>query len=128
MNYITHYLAEIYVKVKSMVHRGEIVEDAIRKSGITITQVAKRLGKSRRHIYNIFDDPNVPLETILQISKITHHDFSKEIPEIKPSNNSQFLGEDDGDYKTTSQAEYWKNKYLELLEKYNELLEKMRVS
>ena len=40
-----------------MVHRGEIVEQAVRKSGIPIATIAKRLGKSRRWMFlmNLFE-------------------------------------------------------------------------
>ena len=101
-----------------MIHRGEIIEQAIRQSGISITEVAKRLGKSRQHLYNLFDDPNISLDSILQIGKIIHYDFTKEIAELKSLNqaiqNKVTLQEND---------EYWKDKYLHLLEKYNSLLE-----
>jgi predicted transcriptional regulator len=107
-----------------MVHRGEIVEIAVRQSGMAISEVARRLQKSRRHLYNIFEDPNVSLDTILQISKIIHHDFSKEIPEMRITKVNKLLNENEEEYNKTSDVEYWKDKYLFLLEKYNELLEK----
>jgi len=54
------------------------------------------------------------------------HDFSKEIKEIQSSGynfEKDISGVNDNDadirYKP---AEYWKNKYLEILEKYNQLL------
>lgn len=108
-----------------MKHRGEIIESAVRKSGISITEVARRLGKSRRHLYNIFEDPNVSIDVILQIGKIIHHDFSSEIYDIqKLSSEEHIYNDKDQNYSNSNQAEYWKNKYLELLEKYNKMLEK----
>ena len=66
----------------SMLHRGEVIEKAIRESGYSITTVAQRLGKSRRWMYLLFENPAVSIELILQIGKIIYHDFSLEFPEV----------------------------------------------
>jgi predicted transcriptional regulator len=106
-----------------MEHRGEIIKQAIYKSGYPITELAKKLGKSRRWVYLMFDNTNVSLDLVLQIGKIIHYDFSAEIKETYRYQNA--INEPATDYKREeSQAEYWKNKYLKLLEEYNELLKK----
>ena len=100
-----------------MQHRGEIVKKAVYKSGYPITELAKRLGKSRRWMYLMFENSNVCLDIVLQIGKIIHYDFSNEIKEFNPSQNT--FNEPVTDYQNEeSQAEYWKNKYIQLLEKY----------
>jgi CRISPR/Cas system-associated exonuclease Cas4 (RecB family) len=106
-----------------MQHRGEIAEQAIRQSGFPITVIARKLKKSRRWMYLMFDNPQVDLETILSIGKIIHHDFSDEIKELKTISNSIF--EDLKHSYKESSKEYWKNKYLKLLEDYNEPLKKV---
>ena len=105
-----------------MQHRGEIVERAIRKSGYPITGIARKLGKSRRWMYLMFDNPQVDLESIILIGRIIHHDFSDEIKELHAVNPNLFL-EPDSKYNKQNK-EYWKNKYLKLLESYNELLKR----
>lgn len=65
-----------------MKHRGEILEKAVRNSGISITKLAKLIKISRRHLYNIFNKHDVNIETVIQIGKIIHYDFSKELKEI----------------------------------------------
>ncbi len=106
-----------------MQHRGEIIKGAIYKSGVPITELAKRLGKSRRWMYLMFENSNVSLDLVLKIGKIIHYDFTNEIKELgistkfKNEMNSTFENEE-------SSSEYWKNKYLKLLEEYNELLKK----
>ena len=96
-----------------MQHRGEIIKEAVYKSGYPITELAKRLDKSRRWIYIMFENNNISLDVVLQIGKIIHHDFSDEIRELK---NSVIATEEE------TSAEYWKNKYLKLLEEHTELL------
>lgn len=104
-----------------MQHRGEIIEKAVRESGVSISIVAKRLNKSRQYIYNIFSAPDVNPDVILKIGKIFGYNFTSEIdifqiveePEIKYT-------------KLNKEVLYWKNKYIDLLEKYNKLLEKSK--
>lgn len=106
-----------------MQHRGEIVEKAVRQSGFPLTKLAERLGKSRRWIYNAFENAQLPIDHIPRIGKIIHHDFSNEIDELK--GRAIHTGETlTQSYSTPEKdAEYWRTKYYELMEKYNVLLE-----
>lgn len=109
-----------------MQHKGEIIEKAVRESGFSITRLAERMGKSRRWVYQIFESQAVPVDYILAIGKIIHHDFTDEIEELKTyklnlanqitSDRQHTFGND------KDEVEYWKNKYLTVLEKYNDLL------
>ncbi len=109
-----------------MQHRGEILEAAVRKSGIPLTRIVEKLGKSRKWIYNQFEISDVPLDIILDIGKVIHHDFSREIDELNLSVWKKSLSAVDEDEKTYegNEALYWKNKYLALLEEFNEYLKK----
>lgn len=102
-----------------MQHRGEIIKEAVYKSGFPITELAKRMGKSRRWVYLLFENPTVSIDTVLQIGTILHYDFSDEIEILKP----HVLNETPINYN--NEDDYWKNKYLQLLEEYNDLLKKM---
>jgi hypothetical protein len=103
-----------------MQHRGEIIKEAVYKSGYPITELAKRMGKSRRWVYLLFENNTVSIDIMLQIGKIIHYDFSEELN--RPSANLFTANEPQSLY--ISDEEYWKNKYLNLLEEYNELLKK----
>lgn len=100
-----------------MQHKGEIIEKAIRDSGMPISKVAKMIGKSRRWMYQTFENNNVSIDVILEIGRIIHHDFSKEIKGLIKYK----LAVDMPDIPENN-LEFWKNKYVALLEKYNELL------
>ena len=108
-----------------MEHRGEIIEQAIRKSGYPITKVADKIGKSRRWMYLMFDNPSVSYEVIIKIGKIIHHDFSKEIAELKTNIPGIFMESPEpyGNAKDKDAA-YWRQKYYDLLEEYNAFLKK----
>jgi len=103
-----------------MQHRGEIVRKAVYESGISITKLAEKLGKSRRWVYQMFENSNVSIDMVLQIGEILHHDFSGEIKELQKHG---VLSDQKQTYELTDkEVEYWKNKYLILLEEYNQLL------
>jgi predicted transcriptional regulator len=103
-----------------MQHRGEIVKNAIHQSGYSITKLALKLGKSRRWMYQMFDNSNVSLEIVLQIGEIIHYDFTDEIRGFK---KSAFVESRETNYSTPENTvEFWKDKYLKLLEDYNALL------
>jgi hypothetical protein len=61
-----------------MKHKGKIVEKVVRESGISITKICKKLGKTTRWMYYTFENPDVSLDHIV---KIIHHDFSGELNE-----------------------------------------------
>ncbi len=103
-----------------MQHRGEIIKDAVYKSGYPITVLAKRMGKSRRWVYLLFENASVTYDVMLQIGRIINYDFYEEVYSASP--HLYTLNEPQNEYITDE--DYWKNKYLKLLEEYNDLLKK----
>ena len=104
------------------IHKGEILEKAVRKTEFPISLLAKRLGKSRRHIYNLFDKSDLSLDILLQIGKIIQYDFSKdfaELADVKERYHIDVLNDPVSTYET---LEYWKSKYFELLDEHKLLL------
>ena len=104
-----------------MEHRGEIIEKAIRNSGIPLTSIAKKIGKSRQWVYLLFQNPNVPLNTVVHIGKIIYHDFSDEIKGLS-SLSKNFREPSDTSY---NEDENWKEKYYQLMEEYLQLLKEV---
>lgn len=127
-----YILSNNYVKIirlfilhfcKMILHKGEILERAIRKHRFPITLLAKRLGKSRQHIYNLFEYPDVPLELMIKIGKIIQHDFSselKELAQIPIEYKLEAISKPDISFETVN---YWKSKYFELLDLHKKLLQ-----
>lgn len=108
-----------------MQHRGEILEIAVRKSSIPISRIAKRMSKSRRWLYNQFENPNVSIDILYDIGKIIHYDFSKTIVGLS-SIGAQFNSgtDEEPEIYANPQARYWKNKYMALLEEFNNYMRK----
>ena len=122
---ITLYTDNVFSLIQNnwiMQHRGEIIEKAVRESGFPIAELARRMKKSRRTIYNLFENPHLSMEEILQIGKIIHHDFNSVFTEV--SKYVSIVGEPEVPYGDS--AAYWKDRYIALLEKYNALLERVK--
>jgi hypothetical protein len=113
-----------------MQHKGEIVEKAIRQSGYPITYLAKKLKRSRRWMYHLFENANISLDLIIRIGEAIHYDFTEDIKDLKkydfhPTNNVQEQSEIPVK-KGSKDSEKWKNKYLDLLERHNKLLSQLK--
>lgn len=113
-------IERIFVEVK---HRGEIVEKAVRETGYSITRLAAKLGKSRRWMYYAFENPALSLDTIYEIGSIIRYDFAHDLNQLRKSINAVGEAEEPvAQYSEKNTAEYWKDRYLNILEKYNDLL------
>lgn len=109
-------------------HYGEIIERTIRRNGYSISELARLMKVNRRSIYNWFNQPKFKPDIIFKIGCALKHDFSNEFPELfsseeftKAFNNSKLLNTD---FFTEEREKinYWKDKYINLLEDYNQIL------
>ena len=101
-------------------HRGALLEAAVKESSINITQMVKRLGISRGTYYNHKNDPDLSFEQLAKYGKVLKRDFSQELPEMK----KYALEESEAPYnapKTLEEAieqrDYWRERYYQLLER-----------
>ena len=104
---------------KTKKHHGEILLDAITKSNISKTKIAKLIKYSQRHMYNLFAKPQLPMDLFVKIGNIIGYDFSLDIPEItqyKLITDPQFVFDENKAYQ---------KKYFELLEKHILLIEEL---
>lgn len=111
-----------------MKHRGEIVEKAVRQSGVPISEIARSIGYNRKSMYDFFQKADLGLDIVIQIGKAIRHDFRKDFPELFFSDRNE-VGEPVEDYKSSADLEEcikerneWMYKYIDLLEQHNALL------
>ena len=103
-------------------HLGELLEKSIRQSEYPISKIAKRIGYTRQHMYNLFQQPAVDLMLLEEIGKIIHVDFSESVKSLKKyALNTSVANLTEEFYNTNNELNY-KDKYLNLLEEYNKLL------
>lgn len=112
-------------------HKGETLRSLVDKSSLNLSQIAKKIKFSRSTIYRDFEKPDLSLDRLVQYGKVLEIDMSKYFPEIlgitseppagynSPKSYNELLDE----------AKYWKDKYIDILEKYNSLLnEQLNIS
>ena len=111
-------------------HYGQIVEYRVRKNGYCISDLARATNVNRRSIYNWFNQKHLKNEVIYKIGCIIRHDFSQEFPEIFKSDDFRVIHQVPDSHirynpgYSSKENELWKNKYLQLLETFNEMITK----
>ncbi|QNL52490.1 helix-turn-helix transcriptional regulator [Olivibacter sp. SDN3] len=109
-------------------HYGEIVEKVVRRNGYSISELARLANVNRRSIYNWFGQQKLKPEIIYKVGCALKYDFSSEFPELFSSEDFQkaFINSKpvptDGLINEIERINYWKDKYVDLLEEYNQLL------
>ncbi|TWR28835.1 TetR/AcrR family transcriptional regulator [Mucilaginibacter pallidiroseus] len=108
-------------------HNGQITEYLVRKNGFSITELAQALNVNRRSIYNYFQNKHLKYEVILKIGRVIRHDFSSEFPEYFTSEEfdvpiKQYSPNSISAQNQSIEDELWKDKYIDLLEKHQQLL------
>lgn len=112
-------------------HRGNIVKDAIEKSGYKKVRLCNELKISRPTLDRYLEDENLDLDFILKLSRIINYDFSNEIPEVKEMADDsieeldeKLLKDVNNIFELKKLVIHYKNKYFDTLEKYTNILEK----
>jgi hypothetical protein len=110
------------------IHQGKTIEQIIRRSGNSFTRVARLTKVSRRSVYNWFSQPKLNPLIIHKIGCVINHDFSIEFPDLFSPEDFK-LGQDpmlaensEGKRNLEEEVAMWKDKYIQILERYNELL------
>lgn len=112
-------------------HRGNIVKEAIEKSGYKKIRLCNEMKISRPTLDRYLDDENLELDFIIKVSRIINYDFSNEIPEIKEMADDsieeldeKLLKDVNNIFELKKLVIHYKNKYFDTLEKYTNILEK----
>lgn len=124
-----------------MLHQGEILQDAIKNSGISITRIVEELGITRPTIYRKFKEEQIDYNFVKKVGDIINHDFSLDFTSnqqspvsfvtspVKPAVTNPVTPRvtpfppPDSDISRPLFA--LQSKYIALLEAYNELLLKV---
>jgi len=106
------------------IHRGEVLQAIVKRSDLSIPQIAKRTGYSRSSYYNHVRNPQLPLEILEIYGRAVGYDFSDEFPEMLKFKSFK---EPEVEYLSVDQLkkdrDKWRDKYYELLERYHKLME-----
>ncbi len=100
-----------------MKHRGEILREAVRQSGLTAKEITEKTKISHTRLYRMYKDPYVSFDELILLGKALRYNFANDFPELTSDGGSIAEPEDNINYKV---------KYFELLEEHLKVLrEKM---
>lgn len=124
-----------------MPHQGEILQEAIKSSGISITKIVEELGITRPTIYRKFKDDTLDANFVTRVGDIIGHDFANDFTITQQSSlpfvthsvktvattpvTSRVTPAQNPDSDPARQLLVLQAKYIALLEAYNELLLKV---
>ena len=103
-------------------HHGAIIERNIKRSSFRVSQVALKLNVNRRTLYNWFSKQRLSMEIIHDIGLKLNYDFGLDIPRFNLYKKEMHKSELSL-LEERNEVLGYKQKYLELLEAYNGLLE-----
>ncbi len=95
------------------IHIGKQVKLVLEAKGISVTEFAKRINKSRENVYSIFNRKSIDTGLLIKISEVLEFDFFRS------------LSKSYAELEQTVQVLMEEN---ELLKDYNSLLKKSKVS
>ena len=61
------------------IHIGQQVKLVLESKGITVTEFAKRINKSRENVYSIFTRKSIDTNLLSKISEVLEYDFFKSL-------------------------------------------------
>ena len=108
-------------------HHGQTIERIIRRNGFSITELARLTNVNRRSVYNWFNQRHLKPEIIYRIGTVINHDLSSVFPSLYQYDEfvQQDIAakeEDVANQELSADGNVWKDKYIELLERHNQLL------
>jgi AcrR family transcriptional regulator len=124
-----------------MPHQGEILQEAIKNSGISITRIVEELGITRPTIYRKFKEETIDYNFVKRVGEVINHDFSNDFTSLQQSSlpfvtpavrshvtpfvTSRVTTVQNNDSDPARQLLLLQSKYIALLEAHNELLVKV---
>jgi transcriptional regulator with XRE-family HTH domain len=105
-------------------NEGELLRKVIKRSGINITELSRRLNVDRRSVYYWFNQQKISYGVAAKVGRALNYDFSEEFPDynIKKLLEEKQTAGPQAEQKNKEIINIWMNKYIDLLEKYNQLL------
>lgn len=128
-----------------MPHQGEILQEAIKNSGISITRIVDELGITRPTMYRKFKERELDYNFVKKVGDVIGHNFADDFTSLQqtdlsfgvtnvsnivkssasPSVNHRTAVMLGGDSDSLKQLLELQQKYIALLEDYNQLLLKV---
>nr|WP_068891970.1 hypothetical protein [Pedobacter panaciterrae] len=103
---------------------GEIIELAVRRQNVNISDLSRRMRVNRRTLYNWFKQPKLHTDVIIEIGKAINHDFLPDFGGDFSDLGYLPIYKDDASTNHSNSVYYWMEKYIALLEDYKRLAQR----
>jgi lambda repressor-like predicted transcriptional regulator len=106
-------------------HRGKIVEYIVRRHPLGLSEISRKVGISRRTLYNWFEKEDLGMSDIMKIGFAIGYDFSNEFPGVYEASVANRKDQETDAVRDSGENQavyYWMEKYIRLMEQYNEIL------
>lgn len=106
-------------------HRGKIVEYIVRRHPLGLSEISRKISISRRTLYNWFEKEELGMSDIIKIGFAIGYDFSNEFPGAFKDSLANLKDQETAAVQNDGGNEavyYWMEKYIRLMEQYNEIL------
>ena len=67
------------------IHLGKLIQTFVKENNINSSELARKLGKTRQNIYDLYKRDDIEVKLFLTISEVLQHDF---IDDLRPSNKN----------------------------------------
>jgi AcrR family transcriptional regulator len=120
-----------------MTHQGEILQEAIKNSGVSISRLVQELGITRPTIYRKFKEATLDYSFVKRVGELIQHDFTNDFdtpvqsqlhftsPPVTLQSAVRSITLQPVDQDPVKALLALQTKYIALLEAYNELLLKV---
>jgi hypothetical protein len=106
-------------------HKGEYLNELVRKKGIKIKVLTQAAGFDRSTFYNHIKQPNLSFGILLKYGKILNHDFSEEYPEMNVHQKKPVQPVMSYD-EVVQDRDNWKEKYFQVAELYHQCMQQQK--
>jgi len=108
------------------IHRGQLLKSIIHKRNISIFDLSKTLAYSIDAIHHHIEMETLDFKLLSAYGDVLDYDFSVDFPEMAVNviADDHIQHEDFSYEELLRDRDHWKMKYIELLEKHNDLLVK----
>lgn len=97
--------------------RSQIVKKKIKELGFSFKEIGEYLGLSTHYVYLKLSDDNLDFKTIKTIGDFIGYNFAFDFEELRKSYNYNEEDLQQNNVVQEESAEYWRKKYINVLEK-----------
>ena len=70
------------------IHLGKLIQTFVRENHINSTELARKIGKTRQNVYDLYKRDDMEVKLFLTISEVLNHNFLDDIYPLKKDHST----------------------------------------